>query len=365
MTKRHASLWVLIPALCACLFAVGVGAAHADINQSVWTGQSNNFYYTGPGGDFTAHQNLGAGYAGTVTDIGVVTMTSNTLVGATLDASLTCYTDDFYLTSCGQSATSTVTTFLNGGDTWATTTLASGFTLDPSRTYRLNVHIHANSILAFVYLFGTNLPVWFGGAASPGDAGTQGTVSAIAFNLSGNGFFGPTSGASFGSVSTSSATSSSLFSGSASSTLALISAQCSGSGNLFSEALCLTFSYLFVPDPTILNSFATLPTHVSSRFPFSWVSGVQTSIAALSATTSTTTMVSLAYNYHDLGIGSTTPMGNILPNITVFSRATIETYISPTLWDTFQTLIALAIWLAFGYDVFFTVRNHMAGSSDL
>jgi len=134
--------------------------------------------------------------------------------------------------------------------------------------------------------------------------------------------------------------------------------QTCNSGNIFGDAICQAFSFLFVPNPNVLNSFVSLPSVAATKFPFSWIYGVKDEFSSL-AVASTTAMTSLSYNFHNLGIGSTTPMGNIMPNFEVFSKNTIETYISPTLWNTFQTLIAAGMWLAFVWYEFNRAR-HMA-----
>jgi len=138
-------------------------------------------------------------------------------------------------------------------------------------------------------------------------------------------------------------------------TLASSTAQCN-SGNLFTDGLCAAGTFLFIPNVDILNGFFTIPTTAATKFPFSWIYGVKTEFNSLSVS-STTAMTTLSYNFHDLGIGSTTPMGNILPNVEVFSKNTIETYISPSLWSTFQTLIATALWLSFFWFEFNRARR--------
>ena len=62
----------------------------------------------------------------------------------------------------------------------------------------------------------------------------------------------------FSTSSTAIATSSSLWgSYSASTTPAALAGQCSLSGNIFSEALCVAFSYLFVPNPSTINGLVS------------------------------------------------------------------------------------------------------------
>jgi len=156
------------------------------------------------------------------------------------------------------------------------------------------------------------------------------------------------------------ATSSSLFTGlSASTTLAALQGQCSTSGNIFAEAFCIAGAFLFVPDPTLLNKWSQLPDSIQLRFPFSWIASIMSTWQALAAS-STDNSPSLSYNLRDLGIGSTTPMGNILPNTVVFSTSTVETYLSPGILSALKTLAGVAILLVFVADVFFTSRNLLA-----
>jgi len=154
-----------------------------------------------------------------------------------------------------------------------------------------------------------------------------------------------------------------LYQGGASSTLTLIQARCTGTGGgIFGEAICAAFSFLFVPDPAILNGYASLAsTTIPSKFPFSYVAGVSAAFGSLTAS-STDNLASVTLPFHSIGVGSTTPLGlaNIVSaDITAFSSSTIETYIPAGTWAFFQSLIALGIWLTFAADVFFTVRNQM------
>jgi len=144
----------------------------------------------------------------------------------------------------------------------------------------------------------------------------------------------------------------------ASSSLAAIASQCSETGNIFGRAICWAGAYLFIPNPTVLNNYASLPTLMSTKFPFSWLVAVKTAITALSAGGGTTQ--EYTFNLHDLGLGSTTPLGNVLPNYTGFSSSTVFTYISPTIWAAGQALIAAALWLALGFDIYVTVRRRHA-----
>jgi len=143
---------------------------------------------------------------------------------------------------------------------------------------------------------------------------------------------------------------------SASSTLASLGGSCAQAGNIFAEGICTVFAFLFIPSPQVVDDFLNTGNLAAAKFPFSWIYGIQTTYNGLSVSSSTA-MTTLSFNLGSLGIGSTTPMGNILPNKEVFSKATIETYISPTLWATFQTLIAAGMWLGFIWFEFNRARH--------
>lgn len=136
------------------------------------------------------------------------------------------------------------------------------------------------------------------------------------------------------------------------------SVQCN-TGNLFTDGLCTVGAYLFVPSTDVVAEWTTLPNTISTKFPFSWVYGVQAIFTNLSASSSAN-MIAPTMDFTGVDPATSTPFGAILPNITVLSSSTIQTYISPTMWATFQTLIAAALWLTFAADVFFTVRNKVS-----
>jgi len=141
------------------------------------------------------------------------------------------------------------------------------------------------------------------------------------------------------SITVGQATSTSFFGSSATST-----GSCDSVESAAGWAICSAFAYLFIPDTDTLAGFFAIPSTASTKFPFSWIYGVQTQISTMSAS-STQNMSTLSFNLSSLGIGSTTAIGNILPNATVFSSSTITQYIGAGTWSTFQTLISTALWL--------------------
>jgi len=220
----------------------------------------------------------------------------------------------------------------NGIVTTITGTLATPVVLNPSHYYRFFYVITGSTATATDHQVGTNFAFM-----SPGCAANCGGLTAVRYSVYG------TLGSSFISIGT--ATSSSFFSGqNATSTLQDLADQCSQSSNIFSEGICIAFSFLFLPSTDTLDEFTTIQATAASKFPFSWIYGVQSIVSGLTAST-TDNMISLTYGLHDIGIGSTTPMGNILPNFTILSQATILTYVSQSSIDALKAIASAGIYL--------------------
>lgn len=100
---------------------------------------------------------------------------------------------------------------------------------------------------------------------------------------------------------------------------------------------CVT--YLTVPSSNVYGLYGSIPSLIGTRFPFSYIKSIQDTWKSLASTASTSP--TLSYNLHDLGIGSTSAMGNFLPNITIFSKETINTYLPDPVLDIFKSLIAM------------------------
>jgi len=140
-------------------------------------------------------------------------------------------------------------------------------------------------------------------------------------------------------------------------TLASTSISCAA-GDWVQNDVCAVFSYLFVPSPSVIGNFSTLPSQLQTRFPFSWVYGVQTAFEGLTAS-STSNFQSATLDLHSLGIGSTTAIGNVLPDVSVLSTTTINTFLPAGMWNTIQELIAASLWLSLGVYIFFETRNRL------
>lgn len=137
--------------------------------------------------------------------------------------------------------------------------------------------------------------------------------------------------------------------------LASTSQQCD-SGNVFADAFCIAGSYLFIPNPNILNQWATLPQTLANDWPFSWIVQVQTAFNSQSAS-STSNFPAYSLGYAGVDPASTTAMGGILPTFSFFSSSTVLQYVGSSNWAILQTLIAAALWLLLATDIFFTIRN--------
>lgn len=122
----------------------------------------------------------------------------------------------------------------------------------------------------------------------------------------------------------------------------------------FSLSDCL--GYVLLPSQNWLANYTALPTQFGNTFPFSYMTSAQATWNTLVAS-STENAPAYNFNFHNLGIGSTTAMGNILPNTQAFGASTTEAYFPPGTFNTLKALIAAIIWLSFIADAFFTVRN--------
>jgi len=129
-----------------------------------------------------------------------------------------------------------------------------------------------------------------------------------------------------------------------------------------SLGMCQTATLLFIPNPTTLSNFNEILPNLGTKFPFSWFIAVPITWNTLSAT-NTNALPSFSVGLHALGIGSTTPMGNILPDFVILSTTTISTYLSDGERETIVNLIAVGLWLSLIAEVWFTVKHKTFTSS--
>jgi len=120
-------------------------------------------------------------------------------------------------------------------------------------------------------------------------------------------------------------------------TTSSIAPTCSNT-DFFSYTIC----YLFTPSQTSLSQFSTLSPLVAARAPFSYVSEFATMAAAM--TTSTTTAPTFRVNFAATTIGSSTPFGNVLPDVKV-DNAAIQTFLTPAIYSLLMIFQGVVIWV--------------------
>jgi len=122
------------------------------------------------------------------------------------------------------------------------------------------------------------------------------------------------------------------------------------------NGLCRVGLFLVIPTSDSLNQFSTLASYTKNRFPFSYIASVTDTWSTLTASSTANAPV-YAFPLHDAGIGSTSALGNILPNVTVFSSSTVEQYFPSGMFQLLKTLAGIALVLTLVADIFFTSRN--------
>jgi len=299
-------------------------------------------------------QGIGTGLFGTVTTIsmklqGVVSSSGNLGV----DFDLFECTDAAY-TSCSKVGDTTAHVQAWGtGTTQKTYTaqMISSYTLDGDLWYYIEIGSTSSvTVTGSFYFIGSDSPDYFRGTGQSLIAGGTG-LTAIYYDVIGE--------YDAEGISISAATSSSMFSNqTATTTLQDLAEQCSQTSNLFAEAICISFSFLFMPGESTIVRWAALSETFQTKFPFSWVYESADLFESLTETASSSPVYD--FDMADLGIGTGTPIGNILPNFTGFSSSTVTYYIPSGVWNAFQALIAAALWLLFGFDVYHTMRKRHA-----
>lgn len=122
-------------------------------------------------------------------------------------------------------------------------------------------------------------------------------------------------------------------------------------GSNISVGICDVAVYLFVPSIGVLQEFRDFGSTTQSKFPFSYIQGFGGVFSSLTAST-TANIPKLSIGLGDLGIGSTTPLGNILPNFDLLSTTTVTEYLPSGVWSLFLWLISAGLWLNFGFTIF-------------
>lgn len=110
------------------------------------------------------------------------------------------------------------------------------------------------------------------------------------------------------------------------------------------NGICRVGVFLTIPSQESLDAFPALASSTAGRFPFSYIKNVVSVWGSLTAST-TANSPTFTYNLANLGLGSTTAMGNILPNATVFSSSTVQAYFPSGAFTALKALASIAIIL--------------------
>lgn len=118
-----------------------------------------------------------------------------------------------------------------------------------------------------------------------------------------------------------------------------------GIGTDIANGLCQVVGYMFVPTSASVSQFSDLEPLLAQKLPFGYVLGVQSTWDSLTASSSNN-VPQYSINLGALGIGSTTALGNILPNqMDLLSSSTINKYLPTGVHDTLYSLAEIAIAL--------------------
>jgi len=136
-------------------------------------------------------------------------------------------------------------------------------------------------------------------------------------------------------------------------------ASSTGIGATIMNGLCVVGTYLFIPNQSSLSQFGALSSSTQDKIPFSYFYQLGAIYDNLIATTSPT-FIDVELPLHSIGIGSSTALGNFLPNVNAFSTTTIGTYIPDSTRSVLRTLMSSVIWLLFAYYAYGVVTRMMA-----
>jgi len=342
---RHSAV-LLVPVLALCLFAVGIGVTHADIvSQTVYStvvasNDSNvNFYV----GSSTAVQ--------AVRDMSVWLGDSTGGLGTSVSLRLTCFADDTSTSQTGctssSSFTSNTLTIYNTVGQEYFFTWSAPITMQVGKYYLLEIVGSSGSDKPNVY--GASTLQW------PNQCSFAGGSS----QCSGTPYFTLDAAPDWTGLNATSTALTALFQGTASDTLTVIASRCAGS-NLFAEAICSAFSFVFIPDPSVMNGFATLAsTTIPQKFPFSWIVGFRTAMNLQSASSSAN-FIDVVLPLHSIGVGSTTPLGLasvLAADVDAFGTTTISKYLPDATRNTLLTLVSYALYFGLGWFIFHDARR--------
>jgi len=130
------------------------------------------------------------------------------------------------------------------------------------------------------------------------------------------------------------------------STLSTVSElQCGALDILSGTCFVSVLSYIFIPNPAILNQFSDLQVQLATKIPFSYVYSIENAVnnIALSTSSESFPLISIPLS----SVASSTVTG-VIPDIEM-TTSTISTYLTPTFHNALYALLVAAIWLNVGW----------------
>jgi len=117
---------------------------------------------------------------------------------------------------------------------------------------------------------------------------------------------------------------------------------CEGQSDPFALVICKIYTFLFVPNSAVLNTFENVRNDLATtKFPFAYFYLTQQALTSIEVT-STTPVMTLPFNGHDL---------------TFLSASSGSSFMGSTNWNFIQTLLEVAIWMSVAYYIFDRIRG--------
>jgi len=129
-------------------------------------------------------------------------------------------------------------------------------------------------------------------------------------------------------------------------------------GSSVTLAFCRAAVFLFIPSPSALDNMSVLASTSQTKIPFSYVYELRNIFSGLTAS-STANIAALTYNFPQ--VGSTSPLGSVVPSTIVgLSTTTISTYLPDSARTSFLNLQRVVLWVGLVYLFYRRVIPHHA-----
>lgn len=118
-------------------------------------------------------------------------------------------------------------------------------------------------------------------------------------------------------------------------------------GSSFSNGICRTFAYFFIPSSGSLNDLQITTDALMTRIPFSYANGVIEIYRELETSISSSTTTNFPELYLNTSFSSTTEQWFGDSSILLFSSSTVNYYFPASTREGFRNLMSIILWLGF------------------